>query len=76
MDIVERKKHAIELNSIRKRLDKLGIYNYVKEFPSIDADTLYRVMNSRKMCFATLEKMKERLTEIENKVAELEGVKK
>lgn len=73
---IEKKEHAIKLNAIKKRLSKLKIKNYAKEFDNIQTDMLYKVMNERAYSFDILNLIDERLTEIEKFVSDIEQVEK
>lgn len=68
----EKKAHSIRLNNLKKRMSKLKLHNYAKEFHRIDTALLYKVMNGRAYSFETLDLIEERLNEIENFVADIE----
>jgi len=72
----EKKEHSIRLNRSKKRMSKLKLHNYAKEFPSIEIELLYKVMNERAYSFETLDLIESRLDELESFVADIKQVAK
>ena len=71
----EKKEHSIRLNKSKKRMSKLKLHNYAKEFPEVDTELLYKVMNERAYSFETLDLIEKRLSELESFVTDIEQVK-